>query len=126
MKDFLIIFFTTWGALSMLFAAVGILRMPDFFLRLSVTVKASTLGAGFLLIASAFLFTEMYVTTKILAIILFLFLTNPVAAHMIGRTSYLTGVSLWKGTTIDELEEMYDEKHQLKGELENNENEKSR
>lgn len=100
----------------MLFAAIGILRMPDFFLRLSVTVKASTLGAGFLLVAASVLFTEMFVTTKVLAIILFLLLTNPVAAHMIGRASYLTGVTLWKGTLVDELEEMYDENHQLKGE----------
>ena len=45
-----------------------------------------------------------------MAIIFFLILTAPVAAHMIGKTAYHTGVAIWKGTIIDELKGFYDEK----------------
>jgi len=100
--------FSTIGALAILFASIGILRMPDFFLRLSVTVKASTLGVGLLLICAAFTFSDVSVTTKAIAIIFFLVLTTPVAAHMIGKTAYHTGVEIWKDTIIDELKGFYE------------------
>lgn len=89
---------STIGALAILFASIGILRMPDFYLRLSVTVKAATLGVGLFLTCTMILFPDVSVTTKSLAIILFLVLTAPVAAHMIARTAYRTGVKMWKGT----------------------------
>lgn len=116
MKDIILILLCTIGTLAILFASIGILRMPDFFLRLSVTVKASTLGVGFLLAAAAMVFPEVFVTTKAIAIGFFLLLTTPVAAHMIGRVSYVSGIALWKGTQLDELDGMYDDEHNLKSE----------
>ncbi|QBQ42334.1 monovalent cation/H(+) antiporter subunit G [Sphingobacterium psychroaquaticum] len=105
---------STGGALSILFASIGILRMPDFYLRLSVTVKASTLGVGLLLICAAIMFPDVSVTTKAIAIIFFLIITAPIAAHMIGRAAYFTGTPLWKGTVVDELAGMYNkETHEL-------------
>ena len=111
MTELIIAIISTIGALAILFASIGILRMPDFYLRLSVTVKASTLGVGLLLICAAFNFSDVSVTTKAMAIIFFLILTAPVAAHMIGKTAYHTGVAIWKGTIIDELKGFYDKKH---------------
>ena len=113
MKDILLMILSTIGSLAILFASICILRMPDFFLRLSVTVKASTMGVGLLLAAAAMVFPEVFVTTKAIAIGFFLLLTGPVAAHMIGRASYLSGIALWKGTQLDELDGMYDEEHNL-------------
>ncbi|SFB92413.1 multicomponent Na+:H+ antiporter subunit G [Parapedobacter composti] len=108
MTDIIIGILCTLGALTILIAAVGILRMPDFYLRLSVTVKAATLGGGLLLSAAAVYFTdEVSVTTKALAIIFFLILTGPVAAHLIGRTAYVIGTEQWKGTIRDDLTGMY-------------------
>ncbi|WP_432709541.1 monovalent cation/H(+) antiporter subunit G [Pedobacter sp.] len=101
--NILIATFSTIGALAILFASIGILRMPDFYLRLSVTVKAATLGIGLLLVSAAIYFPDVSVTTKAIAIVFFLILTAPVAAHMIGRTAYHTGIPTWKGTIIDEL-----------------------
>ena len=46
--------------------------------------------------------------------ITFVFLTAPVAAHMIARASYFVGVPLWEGTIIDELRGHYDRRtHRL-------------
>lgn len=97
------------GTLLVLLAAFGIVRMPDFYLRLSVTTKASVLGIIFILIGAAFYFSDTSVTSRVVAIIFFLVLTGPVSAHMIGRTSYFIGTKLWKRTLIDELKGQYDE-----------------
>ncbi|MBX3242095.1 MAG: monovalent cation/H(+) antiporter subunit G [Chitinophagaceae bacterium] len=113
MTDITIMVLSTIGALSILFAAIGILRMPDFYLRLSVTVKAATLGSGLLLLSAAVFFPEAYVTTKVFAIIFFLVLTAPVAAHMIGRVAYLINARRWDGTVLDELEGMYDKENKV-------------
>ncbi len=108
MIDLLIAILSTIGALAIFFASLGILRMPDFYLRLSVTVKAATMGVGLLLLCAAILFPDISVSTKAIAIIFFLIITSPIAAHMIGRAAYLTGTPLWKGTIIDELAGQYD------------------
>ena len=118
MIDILIGILSTIGALACLFASVGILRMPDFYLRLSVTVKAATMGVGLLVLGAAIFFPESSVTTKAFAIIFFLILTAPVSAHMIGRAAYFIGTPLWKGTLLDDMKGMYDEKnHILRSEL---------
>lgn len=110
MTDLVIILMTSIGTMFILIASVGLIRMPDFFLRLSVTVKASTLGVGFVMGGTAIYFTEFSVTAKVMAIIFFLLITAPVSGHMIGRTAYFTGMRLWKGTIIDELKDKYDRK----------------
>ena len=115
MIDIFIGFLSTVGALAILFASLGILRMPDFYLRLSVTVKAATLGVGLLLFCAAIIFPDISVSTKALAITFFLIITSPIAAHMIARAAYFTGTPLWKDTIADELAGMYDkETHELK------------
>lgn len=117
MIDVIIAVISTVGALAIFFAALGIVRMPDFYLRLSTTVKAATLGVGLLLLCAAILFPDISVTTKAIAIIFFLFITSPVAAHMIARAAYFTGTPLWKDTIVDELEGMYNkETHILESE----------
>ncbi len=104
MTDILIAIISTIGALAILVASIGILRMPDFYLRLSVTVKAGTLGTGCLLACAAFMFDDVSVTTKTISIVFFLILTNPIGAHLIAKTAYHTKVEKWKGTHIDDLE----------------------
>ncbi len=102
MSDILVMVFCTLGAVFILIAALGIYRMPDFYTRLSVTVKAGTLGVGCILGSVAFYFYDFAVSTKVFSIIFFLFITSPVAAFMISRTAYVSGIKLWKNTVVDE------------------------
>jgi len=95
---------TTLGVLS----AVGILRMPDVYIRLQVASKASSLGIALLMLGVAAHFDELSVTVRALLVVAFLFLTAPVAAHVIGRAAYLTGVPLAASTEVDELAGAYD------------------
>jgi multicomponent Na+:H+ antiporter subunit G len=91
------------GGAFMLLAGVGILRMPDLFMRMQAATKAATLGAGCMLLAVAVHFGELTVVARALLVIAFVVLTAPVAAHMIARAAYSVGTPLWEGTLGDEL-----------------------
>lgn len=105
------------GTLFILLASIGILRMPDLFLRISVTTKAATLGVGMILFGMSLYFMDISITTRAVAIVLFLLLTAPIGAHLIGRASYFIGVPLWKKSVVDDLKDKYDFKsHALSSE----------
>jgi multicomponent Na+:H+ antiporter subunit G len=95
---------TALGVLS----AVGILRMPDVYIRLQVASKASSMGIALLMLGVALYFNELSVVVRALLVVVFLFLTALVAAHVIGRAAYLTGTPLAPGTAPDELAGAYD------------------
>lgn len=107
MTDIIVGILAFLGTIFVFLAAVGMIRMPDTYLRISVTTKAATLGVGLLMIAAAIYSYDLAITAKVLAIILFILLTAPVSAHLIGRTSYLAGVKLWKDSVMDELAGKY-------------------
>jgi multicomponent Na+:H+ antiporter subunit G len=93
------------GTILILLAAVGLLRMPDIYLRLSATSKSSSLGVALVLIGVAMLLGEQSITLRVLIIIVFIFLTAPVASHVIGRAAYKSGVKLWSGSIADEMKD---------------------
>jgi multicomponent Na+:H+ antiporter subunit G len=96
------------GAAFMLVAAIGVFRMPDLLTRMHASTKAGAVGAGLILLSVAVYFGELGVATRAVAAVVFVILTAPVSAHMIGRAAYFVGVPLWEGTIIDELRERYD------------------
>ena len=93
------------GALFMLIAGLGIVRMPDLYLRMSATTKAATLGAGSILLGAAIYFYDLGISSRAIATIIFLLITAPVAAHMLGRAAFSSGVPLWEDTLYNELHE---------------------
>jgi len=90
------------GAFFMLLAGLGVLRLPDVFMRLQAATKASTLGIACIMLAVAIHFQDIAITTRALLVIAFFFLTAPVGAHMIARAAYAVGVPLWEGSIADE------------------------
>lgn len=96
------------GALFVLIAGIGLVRMPDLFLRMSAVAKAGTLGVGSILLAVALASAELGPASRAIATIVFVALTTPVAAHMLARAAYFVGVPLWEGTHTDELRGHYD------------------
>ncbi|WKD50445.1 monovalent cation/H(+) antiporter subunit G [Microbulbifer spongiae] len=79
-------------------AALGLLRMPDFYTRMSTSGKAATLCCGLLLAGVAILFQDAQVTARAVAAILFLLLTVPIGVHMIARAAFRVGTPLWRGS----------------------------
>lgn len=102
------------GALFMFLASIGLVRMPDVLMRMHSATKSNTLGVGLIMLGVALRFDDFAIAVRSLAIVIFLFSTAPVAAHMIGRAAYLSGVPLWEGTLSDEMRGRYDlETHTL-------------
>jgi multicomponent K+:H+ antiporter subunit G len=78
------------GALFVLFGSIGLARLPDFLTRLHGPTKATTLGVGAILLASAIFFStreDTGVSLHELAILLFLFITAPVTAHLLAKAA---------------------------------------
>lgn len=96
------------GTTFTLIAAIGVLRMPDVYMRLQVSTKGATLGAGVLLLAVAVSFGEFEIVVRAFLIIAFIFLTTPISGHMLARAAYRIGVPLWERSVIDELAGRYD------------------
>lgn len=120
MIEVLVSFALLLGAALMLLASIGIIRLPDLPTRMHATTKSGALGTSLIMIAVALAFMETAVVARALAIISFIILTAPVAAHVIGRAGYFVGVPLWEGTIKDELKENYDpETHHLRSGFEN-------
>lgn len=95
------------GVAFMLVAAAGVVRMPDFLMRLHCSTKSATLGVGCILLGTALHFGEAAVWARALAVLVFVFATAPVAAHILGRAAYFSGADLWEGTLSDELRPCY-------------------
>lgn len=110
MKEIISVVFIIVGSIFVLISAVGLLRLPDLYMRMSAATKAATFGVGFILLGTAIHFWDLGIISRAVIIISFLLLTAPIAAHMIGRAAYFDGVPLWKGTKHDELKGKYDEK----------------
>ncbi|XUO84770.1 monovalent cation/H(+) antiporter subunit G [Halomonas sp. KM007] len=113
------------GASFMLLASIGLLRLPDLLTRMHATTKAAALGVVLIMLAAAMHFAEVGVVARAFAIIVFILITAPIAAHVIGRAGYFVGSRLWSGTVKDELRPNYDPlTHELKSGLETEENAK--
>lgn len=99
--------FLLLGSSVLLLAAIGVLRMPDVYMRMSASSKGVSLGAGLLAIGLALHLGESGVTTRALLLILLFFLTAPVAGHMLCRAAYLSGVELAEETFLDEMRDAH-------------------
>ena len=77
------------GAFFTLVGSIGLYKLPDFFMRLHGPTKATTLGVGALLIASAlyFSFNTDQISLHEVLITIFLFITAPVSAHLMAKAA---------------------------------------
>jgi multicomponent K+:H+ antiporter subunit G len=72
-----------------LVGAIGLVRLRDLYTRLHAPTKASTLGVGGALLASMLVFgwTGQRVVIHELLITAFVFLTAPIAAHLLVKSA---------------------------------------
>jgi multicomponent K+:H+ antiporter subunit G len=76
------------GGVFALVGAIGMLRFPDFYMRLHAPTKATTLGVGGVLVASmATNWAEGSYGLHELLITLFLFVTAPVSANLLAKAA---------------------------------------
>ena len=89
------------GVLVMTVGVYGVVRMPDTYTRLHAASKTVVLGMMPLLLASAFT-GDRGVVLRVILIGLFLLVTTPVSAHMVGRAAYLKKERMQAPEAVDE------------------------
>ena len=77
---------------------LGILRMPDIYMRIHAATKAGTVGIGLVLFAVALFFQETAVTSRAIGIMLFIILTTPAAAHVLGKIIMNSPYAMWRNS----------------------------
>ena len=102
MTDTLTALFVLAGALMIVIAALGVLRLPDVLCRSHAAAKALTLGIFLMLLG---LWTHLGQTQnsfKIVLIIFFQLVTIPVASHLLGLLALERNLPRWKERPIDD------------------------
>ncbi len=96
---YLALLFLLGGFFFTFVAALGVIRFPDFYTRMHASGKGDTLGVAlsiiglifYLAIEDGFTFTSV----KLLFIVVFIFLANPIGTHAICRAAYRCGLKPW-------------------------------
>ena len=91
------------GSIFLFSAGLGVLRMPDSYNRIQTGTKASTLGT-MLVLAGLCIYHPAW-TGKILLLIFFVLITNPVSSHALARASHRRGIPKTSHTVVDRLHE---------------------
>ncbi|HKT94882.1 MAG TPA: Na+/H+ antiporter subunit G, partial [Paraburkholderia sp.] len=75
------------GSVFTLIGAIGLARLPDFYMRLHGPTKSTTLGVGGVVLASVVYFSahDNFASLHEVLIPAFLFLTAPISAHMLTK-----------------------------------------
>ena len=78
------------GAVFLVIAGIGILRLPDVFTRMHAAGIGDTLGAGLILAGLMLQGGISLVTVKLVFVFILLFMTSPTATHALAKAA-LTG-----------------------------------
>lgn len=92
------------GLAFSLSAAVGILRLPDLYLRIQASSKSVTMGAVPVLLA--LVIAEGPVspyTSRAVVVGGLLLVFAPMASHALARAAYKAGVPMWRGAVVDQV-----------------------
>ena len=82
------------GLVFFLGSAVGMIRFPDFYTRMHAVGKGDTLSTMLMLIGFGLLTMEDYsivswlVFIKIMAIVLFIYMTSPTSTHVLMKAAF--------------------------------------
>jgi monovalent cation/proton antiporter MnhG/PhaG subunit len=96
------------GLVFVVLSALGVLRLPDAYLRMHAATKAGMMGAGLVVLAAAAAIGGPEAWIKAILAVGFLAVTAPIASHLLGRAAYVSGAPLWHGTGRDALADVLD------------------
>ncbi|MEK4563674.1 Na+/H+ antiporter subunit G [Alkalihalobacillus sp. FSL R5-0424] len=100
------------GTLMSVISAFGLIRLPDVYTRSHAGTKSATLGVLCTLTGTFifFWFVNDFISVRLILGIVFVFLTAPVAGHLISRAAYHSGVPMTEDSVQDQLKEDMDKK----------------
>ena len=96
---------TLVGSLFLFLGALGAWRMPDVYNRMQSGTKATTLGSMLFLVGLALGCLHGPCLGRVILLIIFIVLTNPISSHALARAAHYAGVPLAKISRVDHLAE---------------------
>lgn len=98
-------FIILFGSIISVVSAIGIIRFPDIYSRAHAATKTTTLAVLITLTGTFIyiLFSESYMSIRIILGIVFVFLTAPVSGHLVLRAAYRAHIKMSPTTAHDEL-----------------------
>ncbi|RST77667.1 Na+/H+ antiporter subunit G [Siminovitchia acidinfaciens] len=105
--EIIVAVFILIGVFLSLVSSFGVMRLPDAYTRNHAASKSTTLGVMSTLLGTLlfFYFYEGIIHSRILLGIILIFVTAPVAGHIISRAAYNSGVELSERTVQDDLKD---------------------
>ena len=101
MINTIVVVFMLMGLFFFFGTAVGLIHFPDFYSRMHAAGKGDTLSTALILTALAlyhvqhFTLETLLVSSKIMSIVLFIFIASPTATHAIMDAGFESGVKHW-------------------------------
>ncbi len=92
-----------FGSIVLLISSIGLVRMPDSYNRIQVGTKASTMGTILSISSLFFIYPDWF--GKLIVLVLFVLITNPVSSHVLARAAYHIKVPFSSRTIVDQLKE---------------------
>jgi multicomponent Na+:H+ antiporter subunit G len=89
------------GAVFLLLAALGLVRMPDVYNRMQAGTKATTLGSILFLVGVGIAVPAWL--PRLALLIVFVAFTNPISSHALIRGAHAAGVPMATQTVKDDL-----------------------
>jgi len=100
-RDIVIIACLIGGTFFYTVGVIGLIRMPDVFCRMHATTKCDTMGTGLIFVGLILWQGVSFIALNILVILIFIWLTNPTAAHAIAQSAYRHEIRKQEGDNKD-------------------------
>lgn len=103
--EWIAVFLIFFGAVISVISALGMIRLPDVYTRSHAATKSATLSVLACLLGAFIYFwaNDGYVSIRLILGIVFVFLTAPVAGHLVCRAAYRAQVPLAENSKEDAL-----------------------
>ncbi len=105
MIEWIAAFFLIFGSIFMLIAAIGVVKLPDVYMRMHAITKAASLGAILMLTAVSILYVSWIVWLEAVMVVIFIIFTTPVATQMISKAAHEGHTPKGDGYIMDELKD---------------------
>ena len=89
------------GAVFLLLAALGLVRMPDVYNRMQAGTKATTLGSILFLLGIGIAMPSWL--PRLALLVVFIVFTNPISSHALIRGAHAAGIPMSRRTVKDDL-----------------------
>lgn len=92
--------FISLGIFFLIVAAVGTLRLPDFYTRAHALSVTDTLASFLILFGLVFHFGFSIITLKLIFIVVFINVANPTITHVLFRAALRSGLKPWTKNNV--------------------------